>query len=64
MTVWFLIVVSCLSYDDPATCHDAGPPIMTFQSHQECKVIVLESLRLAQQERKTVAYACEEGLAI
>ena len=64
MTVWFLIVVSCLSYGDPATCHNAGPPIMTFQSHQECRAVVLESLRLAAEARKTVAYACEEGLAV
>ena len=64
MTVWFLIVVSCLSYGDPATCHSDGPPIMTFESRHECRAVVMESLRLAAEARKTVAYACEEGFAM
>jgi hypothetical protein len=64
MTVWFLIVVSCVSYGDPATCHNAGPPIMTFASGHECRAVVVESMRMAAQARKTVAYACEKGLAM
>ena len=64
MTIWFLIVVSCLSPNDAATCHNDGPPIMTFETHHACRTVVLQALRLAAEARKTVAYACEEGLAI
>ena len=62
--VWFLVVLACASPGDPTTCHNDGPPIMTFNSSVECRVVVLESLRLAAQANKQVAYACEPGVAM
>jgi hypothetical protein len=64
MTIWFLMVLSCLSPDNQTTCHNAGPPIMTFVQHDECRAVVLTSLRLAALARKRVGYACERGFAL
>ena len=64
MTVWFLIVLACGSPADTVTCHNDGPPIMTFETRLECGAVVAEALRLAALERKKVVYACEAGLAM
>jgi hypothetical protein len=56
--------LSCLSPDNQTTCHNAGPPIMTFVQHDECRAVVLTSLRLAALARKRVGYACERGFAL
>jgi len=64
MSIWFLIVVSCLSPDDVTTCHNIGSPIMTFESPRECRIVVMESMRLAIQAGKAVGYACEAGFAL
>jgi hypothetical protein len=63
MTIWFLVVVSCLSPGNLTTCHNDGHPIMTFESRDQCRAVVMESLRLAVQARKSVSYACERGFA-
>ena len=49
---------------DLATCHNDGPPVMTFAQRNECRAVVIESLRLAALARKSVTYACEAGLAL
>ena len=64
MSIWFLIVVTCLSPSDVTTCHNIGSPIMTFETRQECRVVIKESIRMAILAGKTVAYACEQGLAL
>ena len=64
MTIWFLVVLSCLSPDNRTTCHNAGPPIMTFVQRDECRAVVMTSLRLAAHARKRVGYACERGFAL
>jgi hypothetical protein len=64
MTIWFLVVLSCLSPDNQTTCHDAGPPIMTFVQRDQCRAVVMASLRFAAQARKRVGYACERGFAL
>ena len=64
MTIWFLIVMSCASPSDPATCrHDSGP-IMTFDSGMACRAVVMEAMRRAAEAGKEVAYACEQGVAM
>jgi len=64
VTIWFLVVLTCQSPGITMSCHNDGPPIMTFVQHDACRAVVMESLRLAAQARKTVAYACEAGLAL
>ena len=64
MTIWFLIVLSCQSPSDLATCHSGGPPVMTFMQPEDCQTVVLESLRLADRAHLSVAYACELGFSV
>jgi hypothetical protein len=64
MTIWFLMILACQSPQDLATCHNDGPPVMTFAQRNECRAVVIESLRLAALARKSVTYACEAGLAL
>ena len=64
MNIWFLIVVSCLSPHDLNTCHNIGSPIMAFENRQDCRMVIMESMRLAILAGKIVGYACEQGFAL
>ena len=64
MTIWFLVVMSCLSPGDLTTCHNVGSPIMTFYTRNECRAVVMEALHRAALAHKDVGYSCERGVAI
>ena len=64
MSIWFLMILSCQTPDNATMCHNDGPPVMTFVAREECRAVVMESLRLAALARKSVGYACELGFAL
>ena len=64
MTIWFLVGLPRLSPDNRESADNAGPPIMTLVQRDECRAVVMTSLRIRRARSRAGWLRVRAGICV